>query len=322
MDRSAATRRVALVSLLLLAFVGTVTGLNVTLYSATGFVSSYLHALSRHDSEGALAMPGVTMTDDASKVLLASTALPELSNIHLISDAAHAGGHHTVVFGYTVAGQPGRTSFSVQHSGPRFGVFSSWRFSRSPVTTLTITPLHGQEFRANSIDITTKASAGTATDYLVFAPTAVELSYRSEYFVAPKAVTVVDSTTEPARATVDIEANRTFVAEVQKELDAHLKECVTQQVLLPTGCPMGKQITDRIQNDPVWSMVSYPKISIRAGDTEGSWLVPETEGTAHLVVQVKSIFDGKLSTFDSDVPFTVSYEITFPNNQLTITAKY
>lgn len=322
MDRSAATRRVALVSLLLLAFVATVTGLNLTLYSATGFVSSYLHSLSRHDSEGALAMPGVAVTDDASRVLLASSALPELSDIHLVSDAAHPGGHHTVVFGYTVAGEPGTTSFSVQHTGPRFGVFSGWRFSRSPVTTLTITPLHGQEFRANSIDITTKASAGTATDYLVFAPTAVALSYRSEYFVAPKATTIIDSTTEPARATVDIEANKAFVAEVQKELDAHLAECVTQQVLLPTGCPMGKQIADRIQNDPVWSMVSYPKIAIAAGDTEGSWLVPETGGTAHLVVQVKSIFDGKLSTFDSDVPFTVSYEITFPGDRLTITATY
>lgn len=322
MDRSNATRRVAVISLLILAFVGTVTVLNVTLYSANGFVDSYLHALARHDSEGALAMPGVTMTDDASRVLLASSALPELSGIRLVRDTAHAGGHHTVVFGYTVAGERGRTSFDVQHSGARFGVFSSWRFSRSPVTTLTITPLNGHSFRANGVDITTKASAGTASEYLVFAPTAVALGYSSDYFVAPRHTTVVDSTTQPARATVDIEASSAFVAEVQKELDAHLKTCVTQRVLLPTGCPMGKQITDRIQNDPVWSMVTYPKIDIAPGGVEGTWLVPETDGTAHLVVKVRSIFDGTLSTFDSDVPFTVSYDITFPNGQLSIAARY
>jgi hypothetical protein len=31
-------------------------------------------------------------------------------------------------------------------------------------------------------------------------------------------------------------------------------------------------------------------------------------------VQVRSLFDGSVSTFDEDVPFTVSYTITFPGD--------
>ena len=56
MTRSVLTRRIAILSILILCFAGTVAALNVTLYSATGFVASYLNALARHDVEGALEM--------------------------------------------------------------------------------------------------------------------------------------------------------------------------------------------------------------------------------------------------------------------------
>ena len=51
--------------------------------------------------------------------------------------------------------------------------------------------------------------------------------------------------------------------------------------------------------------------------------MPYSTGTAHLVVKVQSLFDGSISTFDADVPFTVSYSITIgAQNHLTITSLY
>ncbi len=50
------------------------------------------------------------------------------------------------------------------------------------------------------------------------------------------------------------------------------------------------------------------------GEEPGTWLVPTTPAAAHLVVQVRSLFDGSLSTFDEDVPFDVSYTISFPGD--------
>ena len=59
-----------LLALLLAAFAGTVTVLNSTLYSASGFVASYLDALARHDVAEALSTPGVTPAATGSKELL------------------------------------------------------------------------------------------------------------------------------------------------------------------------------------------------------------------------------------------------------------
>ena len=57
------------------------------------------------------------------------------------------------------------------------------------------------------------------------------------------------------------------MTELQKQLDAQLKQCTTQKVLLPTGCPFGQHMDNRIEGDPIWSMASYPKLAVVPGPT-------------------------------------------------------
>ena len=80
-------RWLVLVGMLLLAFLGVVTTLNVTVYSASGFVSSYLHAVARQDVDEARRMPGVTVSAGGTDELLAPGTLASLTDIHLVRDA-------------------------------------------------------------------------------------------------------------------------------------------------------------------------------------------------------------------------------------------
>ena len=92
---------------------------------------------------------------------------------------------------------------------------------------------------------------------------------------------------------------------------------------MPTGCPFGQSLSNRVQNAPQWTMVSDPVVSIVPGVPSGTWSVPKTPAMAHLVVDVRSLFDGTLSTFDEDVPFEVQYALTFEaDDRLLITAVY
>lgn len=322
MERSVLTRLLVLAGLLVVAFVGTITTLNLTLYSASGFVHSYLDSLARHDVVGVLAMPGVALSKTVSTQLTEPDALGALSDIRLMSDRDNGDGTHSVKYGYAFDGEKGSTTFRVEHSGSRLGLFSAWRFVESPVGILRVTPLNADAFDANGVHLAAKAGPSAPDDFLVFAPASIRLSHTSTYLVAPKTTALVQDIGSTVSATVDVAANRAFVAEVQKELHRYLADCVTQKVLLPTGCPMGKQISDRVQNDPAWSMVKYPSITIVPGGRAGSWQVPETAAVAHLVVKVRSIFDGTVSDFSQDVPFTVHYLITFqPNGEPLITAQ-
>ncbi|HXD62343.1 MAG TPA: hypothetical protein VN619_10510 [Lacisediminihabitans sp.] len=311
--------------LLLALFAGTVLILNATLYSASGFAGSYLAALSRHDVAAAVELAGPPSASGGAKAgrdLLDPRALGELRSIRLVSDVQQ-GDVHLVRYSYVMADgarkATGATTFRVERDGVRMGLFANWRFAASPLGTLTITPRHDAGFTANGLQLRS-AAPDVGTRQLALTPGLYVLGHQSDYFTAEPVLARLSRAGADAEASVDVQANSVFVKQVQEGLNDQLKKCATQKVLLPTGCPFGKEIGDRIEGTPAWSIVHNPEVTIGPGPTPGTWQVPQTTGTAHLTVKVRSIFDGSVTTLDEDVPFTVGYTIGFTSHgRLVIT---
>ncbi|MCW4385752.1 hypothetical protein OH146_08180 [Salinibacterium sp. SYSU T00001] len=315
-ETKAARTRLAIIwgvafGFLLLAFAAIVITLNSTVFSASGFVSAYLQSLSRHDIASALAMPGVTTDADASDSLLRRDALGRLSRIELVDDEDRGGGEHHVTYSYLVDGTPGRTTFVVQHTGPRLGVFSGWAFVESPLTTLEVVPRNTVEFEVNGVPVVAAAGAGQVSAFQVLVPGAYTFTHESLYLEAEATTLPVTSTSALEPFVLTASASRAFVDAVEVELAAYLDRCAEEQVLQPTGCPFGKQIANRIVGAPQWAISDYPRVEILPGEQIGTWVVPPAHGAANLTVDVMSLFDGSVSSISEDVPFTVSYIITF-----------
>ena len=79
-------------------------------------------------------------------------------------------------------------------------------------------------------------------------------------------------------------------------------------MLQPSNCPFGIEIDNRVKSAPAWSISAYPEVALTGG--EASFDMPATEGQAHIVVDVQSLYDGDLSTRDEDVPFSVGISVT------------
>ena len=309
-------------AIVIAAFAGTVLILNASLYSAGGFVRGYLDALERHDAAGALELAGDTGTAGASDELLTVDGMGELSDIRLVSDTEGADGVHRVVYSYLAGGVAGQSAFSVERKGTLLGFFPTWDFVSSPLGVIRLSVLHDSEFTANGVDLVTPQQ-GAPASYLVFAPGSYEIEHDSKYLHADPITVAV---TEPSKAVIaelDVQANAAFAEKVTEEVTAHLDGCTTQTVLLPTGCPFGQEISNRIVTTPKWSMSVYPEVTIVPGPDANSWLMPPTDAAAHLTVDVKSLFDGTISTVDEDVPFRASYLITFlPTGELLLTSRF
>ncbi|MGK9148004.1 hypothetical protein KXS11_10295 [Plantibacter flavus] len=294
-------------------------------YGAGSFVQQYLVALEEHDAAAALALPGVALSateltaaglpSGSSDALLRSEALGDLDDVTLISDVATADGTHDVTFSYTLAGQPHRTVFSVVSGERTFGFFPSWRFATSPLSVVQLTVQHTTGFRANGFELDTRRvlegadeAFTTTLPLLTFTPGSVDFDLDTTYLAA----SVQTATTTDVASVVDVgvvaQATAAFVSEVQTQINGYLDGCATQQVLQPTGCPFGIVIRDRVDDVPVWSIAAYPVVAVQPGET--SWQMPAAAGAAHLLVEVKSLFDGTLSTLDEDVPFTLSAFVT------------
>ena len=308
--------------LLVAAFFASVAILNATIYSAHGFVSSYFNALNRHDATTARELPGVRAPSGVATTLLTDGALGSIADIHLEHDTATGNaGVHSVEYSYTLGTRRENSTYSIVRTSSYLGFFSRWAFEKSPLAMVSVAAPHDPRFRVNETDVVSTVERTQSQPYVVFTPGLYSFDLKTTYLIAtPVSVPV----TEPASVTpvrVEAEANKVFVTEVSTELHKYYIACATQTVLLPTACPFGKSFSNRVISTPAWSMVSDPAVTVIPDQTSGHWLVPSAVGVAHLVVKVQSLYDGSISTFDADVPFTVSYTITIgPNNHLTITS--
>lgn len=283
--------------------------LNATLYSPAGFVHDYLDALERRDAAAALAISGAPPTTSRRTDLLVDDAISSVTILD-VSAGDEVGGSVTVTVEFEADGRRGTTHFELQRDGSLFGLFSRWTFLQSPLATVEITVLHTTDFTANGLELRIPAPNGTVR-YLAFAPGLLVLEHESELLVADQRTVLVDEPGSPIFADLVAEANEFFVAQVQEEVDAYLAECATQQVLMPSGCPFGQAIPDRIISLPQWSIVTTPTVRIEPTGTPGEWVVPAAPGVANLQVDVRSIFDGEVATFDENVPFLVGFIVTF-----------
>jgi hypothetical protein len=294
--------------MIVLGFAATVLMLNATLYSPAGFVRGYLDALQRHDADGALELAGPLPSSSASHELLTSNALGDIANVALVSDTVEAGSHH-IRFAIVSDGTQSVADFTVSRSGAFLGFFDQWQFDSSPLAVLDLTVLHDERAIVNGQAIVSPSPDRPAA-YLVFAPNSYVLSHDTTWLHADAETIPVATggTTVPAR--LEVEANAAFGKEVKRQLDAYLDSCVKQQVLLPTGCPFGQTIGNRIVSTPAWSMVAYPAVTVVPAGRVREWLMPSSAGAAHLTVDVKSLFDGSVSPFDANVSFTSSVRLT------------
>ena len=300
------------------AFAATVVALNSTVFSAGGFVGSYLSALQRHDVREVLTTPGVLGVAKAGTQLLEPGALSTLDNITQLSDDNLGAGLHLVSFEYTVDGTPASSSFQVQYQGTRLGFFSLWSFEQSPIAVLQVTPMHAAEFTVNGVSLASSDGPSTPTSLQVLTPGKFTLTHESTYLEAQPVSVLITQGNTVTGAQLDILANAKFVSAVQSQVDSFLDNCAKQTVLFPTGCPFGQELSNRVESVPAWSMTKYPAIAIEPGNTPGTWLIPEAQGAAHLKVDVRSLFDGTLSTFDQDVQFSLTWVITFSGNSISI----
>lgn len=317
--------------LLLIATACAIGSLNREVFGAKGFVSSYLHALERHDAASALSMPGVVpaaagIPEDVSLALLRGSALGNISQIRILDEAAQPDGSHIVSASYTINSRPAQGMFRVTQLDNSFLVFENWSFATPPLGTITVTVMHDTVFNVGSsglIDLrtthpkTAAAVFGDTGTFLAFAPGAYTFGHTSSLMTAKNVTVAVADPRAAADVTVDVQANTSFTSDVQDEVNAFLDKCVTQVVLQPTGCPFGYQTGNRLVGEPAWSVLSYPEVNVVPSET--GWVVRDAIAQVELKGELQSLFDGSVTPLDEIIDANFNLDITIaPDRSLLI----
>jgi hypothetical protein len=294
-----------------------VLAVNATVFGAAGFVRVYLEAVARGDAEGALGMPGVAVDPGLRADFLADDALAGLTDLREVSAVRRDDGTEVVTFGWTAGGEPATSTFTVERVGSRLALFPAWRFAVSPVSTLRLTVENDERFEVNGV----AAASGVAAepvDYAVLTPGAYRVDHTSTYLRADAVDTRIDTPGGVVDASLEVLPGPALLEQITTEVHDHLTACATQEVLFPTGCPLGRAIQNRVVSTPQWSIVEYPEPTVEPGFDFGTWLVDAPGGVAHLTVDVQSLFDGSVSALDRDIPFTATYHVTIGADDTTL----
>ena len=295
--------------LLVIAFVVAVAVLNQTVYTPAGFVRGYLDALARHDVNAALTLAGPLRSSSAEDDLLVEEVLVELES-YTVTQTGAAADVYTLAVDYRADGRSGRTVFRVEGTGAILGLFPTWGFASSPLAELELTVQHASDFTANGVRFVAPIQ-DVASTYLAFTPGVITFAHKSEFLTATSQTIVLGSPRALRTIEVDAEANAEFTRIVDQQVRAYLDTCVAQERLFPAGCPFGQVINDRLDSPPVWSIVAYPPVTIEPTAIPGEWHVPATVGTVRLQVEVRSIADGEVTPFETEMDFAMGFAATF-----------
>ena len=319
--RAKATITWAIVGAMLIAAAFAAIGaLNRDVYGAGAFVGNYLSKLQEKDAAAALRIPGVTLEKDelteaglpesSSNALLRKAALPDLTDLVLVDDVEEGNGVHAVTWSFESNDAYGESTFLVKSSGTRFPLIPTWSFEQSPLAVVNLTVEHSTVFTTNGFDLDTRSLSDEKTpafdnivNVQVFTPGEYVFESTSEFVTSDPESVLVDEPTRVHEAAVEATPTDEFIAAAQKAVNAQLDACTEQKVLQPTGCPFGMVVDDRISGEPEWSFDEYPEISVEPGAE--SWLIPTVQGDAHLKADVQSLFDGSITRYDEDVPFSM-----------------
>lgn len=314
----------AVVGVLLVAAVAAALGvIQREFYSPTAFVERYVAMLSDGRAAEALTVPGVTvdsadleaagLPSTASEALLREAALAPLTDTRVVAEE-QVGEITRVTVEYTAGGYAGTTTFDVERDGS-IGLAPTWRFAESPLAVMDLTVRGSMVFDVNGFTIDKRqvsvdgadADPLAALPLLVFSPGLYSVSVDTAISATPGVAVLSDSPFREIPVELQAEATDEFVAVVQKEVEDFLTTCTTQEVLQPTACPFGYFVQDRIDSLPRWSMVKQPTIAV-SPDGAG-WRILPAEAVAHVEVDIRSLFDGRVRAVSEDVPFIVEGSI-------------
>jgi hypothetical protein len=290
-------------------------------WGPSAFVERYIELIADGDAASALAVPGVALdsTDleaaglpaTSSDALLRSAVLTfDVTDVEIVSER-DVDGVVEVTAAYRVGGTDGRTTFRVRPTGTQ-GLVPRWSFATSPLAEIQVGVRGSMQFSVNGFEVDKRQVSPDGAEADPLAPVSLLVFSPGLYSVA------VDTATAEADAVnvfadaalrsvpLDIQAQPTeqFAKVVKEKVSAFLATCAQQKVLQPSGCPFGIQIDDRVFPETLtWDIQTEPAVTIVPDDAY--WAISAATGTAHIEVDVQSIFDGSVYHLSEDVPFVI-----------------
>ncbi|AJT43096.1 hypothetical protein UM93_11975 [Psychromicrobium lacuslunae] len=291
---------------------------NANMYGPQQAVRDYLQALQDGDGERALGLLRANLAQ-ASPALLDGDALKKsvegLTDVHVANPTMLAGGRVKVSVNYQLGGEPHSTDFTLEPAGVQWMFFNKWQFVPTSLPTLEVSVVNKNQAQINGVDVTMPNGKNT---FAVLFPGSYQAGYQDKFFTAKPATETVDSAqSNPTPIALLTEPSPELLSQVNGSLKSYLDQCASQQVLLPSGCPLSHHSVQAVSGPIDWSITEYPKASISAYN--GGWVIAPLMVKARIQYKEQDLGTGAYSNINQEQPYGFTAKLNITGDTVTVT---
>ncbi|MGO4295560.1 hypothetical protein [Glutamicibacter sp. MCAF14] len=195
----------------------------------------------------------------------------------------------TVTAHYKADGVQKESSYTLRHDGKSWLLFDKWVFEPSTLPTVSIKANTVNEVTVNEQKIPLAAGVSTLP---VFYPSILDASFSTKNFAADtRGMVVTKPAKEPVEIALQTKPTKEFIAAINAKVKSYLDKCVSEQVLMPAGCPFAYTTSARVNPATIdWSIAKYPTIEVNYYN--GAWVLSPLTTSATLTLTEQDLRTG------------------------------
>jgi len=262
--------------------------LNLTVYSPTSYVTSYLKALESGNYPLAAAKAGLNQTPEIVPV-----PSETLRNPRVVDITSLATGELVIRADYELGDTTESTVFLLSQGDPVLWFFDTWTFHEPPLGTIEFWVVGDQRVTVNNTRLAL-GNLGVPPRTTVFIPGVYTSSLETDWIVASPVTSILTEVGAEDSIRLRVNPSPKLLETTTEALEDYLNECAALAVLQPSACPFGVVIIDRVLGAPQWTILDYPSVQLNLSTDRASWTMTAQGGVAEVIISVQSLFDGTI----------------------------
>lgn len=299
---------------------------NEQIYTPQYAAEQYWQSITQGDGAGALshfsAVPDLAEDESTDHVLLDGEPLAR--SAELIEDARLEADSSSAQLLFTAGAEDFTSEVPLTHQGTSWVFFDEWGLAEDGLTAFDVEVPGAPQGGIGQVQVN---DAAVNLDEEIarlsaFVPTVAELSVESQWLTgrASQVVTAPEGSSDSVqKATVELEASDEASELLHQELDEYFESC-DQQVLMPTGCPVGLSTPHRVDAGTIsWSFPEPEEFSL-GFDAEG-WQVEHGDLVAEVSFEATHHHTGEALTETEQVAFELDVSVGASGDDLIVSVR-
>lgn len=288
-----------------------------TSYGPENTVQRYLSALREGDGETAIALLNPTTPTASAAVLQGEPlkrAVAALGQLNIGTAEKTSETTAKVPVSFTADGTQHTTVFQLQSKSKDWLFFDNWTFAPNSLPTVDLSVPNNSVASLNGIEVNVPHGQN---QFAALYPGVYTASLSTPNFQATEQHTVLTSNSDNGSLSLTPQPSNRLLDQVNSQLKSFLDGCASQQVLLPTGCPLSAATSNRILGPVSWQITQYPSAQITPYNN--SWSIAPLSFRAKVSYEEQSLLTGEKSSFSREFDFGFSATLAITDSSVTVT---